>query len=98
MARRKRRQFSPDFKAEAVRLVEAGNRPLSVVARDLDLDPKSLRQWQAERQAEANPSPTGPLTSAEREELVRLRRDNRRLQMERDILKKAAAFFARENE
>ncbi len=98
MARRKRRQFSPDFKAEAVRLVEAGDRPLSVVARDLDLDPKSLRQWQAERQAEANPSPTGPLTSAEREELVRLRRDNRRLQMERDILKKAAAFFARENE
>lgn len=98
MARRKRRQFSPDFKVEAVRLVEAGDRPLSVVARDLDLDPKSLRQWQAERQAEANPSPTGPLTSAEREELVRLRRENRRLQMERDILKKAAAFFARENE
>jgi len=98
MARRKRRQFSADFKAEAVRLVEAGDRPLSVVARDLDLDPKSLRQWQAERQAEASPSSTGPLTSAEREELVRLRRDNRRLQMERDILKKAAAFFARENE
>ena len=97
MARRKRRQFSPDFKAEAVRLVEAGDRPLSVVARDLDLDPKSLRQWKEERQAEANPSPTGPLTSAEREELVRLRRENRRLQMERDILKKATAFFAREN-
>ena len=98
MARRKRRKFSPDFKAEAVRLVEAGDRPLSVVARSLDLDPKSLRQWKEERQAEASPSPTGPLTSAEREELVRLRRDNRRLQMERDILKKAAAFFARENE
>jgi transposase len=98
MARRKRRQFSPDFKAEAVRLVEAGDRPLSVVARDLDLDPKSLRQWKEERHAAASPSPTGPLTSAEREELVRLRRENRRLQMERDILKKAAAFFARENE
>jgi transposase len=98
MARRKRRQFSPDFKAEAVRLVEAGGRPLSVVARDLDLDPKSLRQWKAEHQAEANPSPSGPLTSAEREELMRLRRENRRLQMERDILKKAAAFFARESE
>lgn len=98
MAGRKRRKFSPDFKAEAVRLVEAGDRPLSVVARDLDLDPKSLRQWKEERQAEANPSPTGPLTSAEREELVRLRRENRRLQMERDILKKATAFFARENE
>ena len=98
MARRKRRQFSADFKVEAVRMVEAGDRPLSVVARDLDLDPKSLRQWKTERQAEANPSPTGPLTSAEREELVRLRRENRRLQMERDILKKAAAFFARENE
>lgn len=97
MARRKRRKFSPDFKAEAVRLVEAGDRPLSVVARDLDLDPKSLRQWKVERQAEANPSPTGSLTSAEREELVRLRRENRRLQMERDILKKATAFFAREN-
>jgi len=98
MARRKRRQFSPDFKAEAVRLVEAGDRPLNVVARDLDLDPKSLRQWKEERQAAASPSPMGPLTSAEREELVRLRRENRRLQMERDILKKAAAFFARENE
>lgn len=98
MARRKRRQFSPDFKAEAVRLAEVGDRPLSVVARDLDLDPKSLRQWKEERQAETSPSPIGPLTSAEREELVRLRRDNRRLQMERDILKKAAAFFARENE
>jgi transposase len=98
MARRKRRQFSPDFKSEAVRLVEAGDRALSVVARDLDLDPKSLRQWQEQRRAEASPSRTGPLTSAEREELVRLRRDNRRLQMERDILKKATAFFARENE
>ncbi len=98
MARRQRRHFSPDFKAEAVRLVAAGNRSLSAIARDLDLAPKSLRQWRTEAENEAHPSPTGPLTNAEREELVRLRRENRRLEMEREILKKAAAFFARENE
>jgi transposase len=97
MARRQRRQFSPEFKAEAVRLVKMGDRNLAGVARDLDLTPSSLQQWFRQGQEGTEPSVVGAITSDEREELLRLRRENKRLLIEREILKKAAAFFAKEN-
>lgn len=98
MAKRKRRKFTEKFKADAVKLVRAGNRSIGQVAADLDLTETSLREWVRRAEIEVGEGPPGALTQAEREELVRLRRENRRLQMERDILKKATAFFAKESE
>src|SRR5436190_19446147 len=87
--------YPPEFRAEAVRLVRSGQQPVAQIARDLDVSYESLRTWitQADRDAGRR---TDGLTSAEREELSRLRRDVQVLREEREILKKAAAFFARE--
>ena len=93
MGRQRRRKFSPEFKAEAVRLVTATDEPLSTIARELGVTTTSLRHWTA-----ARPQPREPLTADERSELQQLRRDIRRVEMERDILKKATAFFARQSE
>jgi transposase-like protein len=98
MTKRKRRQFTPEFKADAVKLVRAGGRSIAQTARDLDLTETALREWVRRAEIEAGEGPPGALSQAEREELVRLRRENKRLQMERDILKKATAFFAKESE
>jgi len=100
MAKRKRRSFSAEFKAEAVRLCQVGDRSIAKVAKDLDLTETALREWvrSAEVSAAVKPTEAEGLTSAEREELQRLRREVKRLQMEREILKKAAAFFAKESE
>ena len=95
--RRKRRAFTPEFRAEAVRLCKVGDRSIRQVAKDLDLTENSLREWVKRADINAGNGPPGALTTAEREELVRLRRENKRLTMEREILKKAAAFFAKEN-
>jgi transposase len=97
MAKRKRRKFTPEFKAEAVRLCQVGDRSIGQVARDLDLTETALREWAKAAAIEAGSGPPGALTTSEREELNRLRRENKRLQMEREILKKAAAFFAKES-
>jgi transposase-like protein len=97
MARRKRRSFTPEYKAEAVRLVQVGDRSVREVAKALDLTETALREWVKNAAVDAGKGPPGALTTAEREELVQLRRDNKRLEMEREILKKAAAFFARES-
>src|SRR6516162_3162177 len=96
--RRPRRAFTPEFKAEAVRLCKAGDRTIRQVAKDLDLTETALREWVKRADVDTGQGPPGALTTAEREELTRLRRENKRLQMEREILKKAAAFFAKENE
>ena len=96
MERRKRRSFTPEFRAEAVRLVRAGTKPLPQVAKDLDLTESALRNWVNEAKASQEPRPAEALSAAEREELLRLRKENRQLQMERDLLKTAAAFFAKE--
>ncbi len=89
-----RRSFSKQFKAEVVDLVrQSGNTPASV-ARDLDLTETAVRAWV--RQAEVDDGGREGLTSAEREELARLRKENRVLREERDILKRTTAFFARE--
>jgi transposase len=97
MAKRKRRKFTAQFKAEAVRLCQAGDRSVGQVARDLDLTETAVREWVKLAEVDAGKGPAGALTTAEREELTRLRRENKRLQMEREILKKAAAFFAKES-
>ena len=96
MAKRKKRTFTAEFKADAVRLCQSGDRSVAQVAADLDLTESALRVWVANAKAEAGRASIDVLTSAEREELQQLRRDVKRLQMERDILKKATAFFARE--
>ena len=95
--RRKRRKFDAAFKAEAVRLCKVGDRSIAQVAVDLDLTETALREWVKRSDIDAGDGPPGALTSDERAELTRLRRENKRLQMEREILKKAAAFFAKES-
>jgi transposase len=97
MARRKRRSFSADFKAEAVRLCKLGDRNITQIAKDLDLTETALRAWVKAAETSGAPSAENALTNAERDELLQLRRDVKRLQMERDILKKAATFFAKES-
>ena len=91
--RRERRKFTAEFKAEAVRLVEVGGKSIPQVAKELDLTESALRNWVEQARAEQQ----GGLTADERAELVRLRRDVKRLEMEREILKKATAFFAKGN-
>jgi len=97
MAKRKRRFFSSEFKADAVKLVRSG-RSVGDVARELDLVESALRGWVNRSDVDAGKGPPGALTTSERDELTRLRRENKRLQMERDILKAAATFFAKESE
>jgi transposase len=93
-SRRPRRQFDDDFKAQAVRLVLDEGKTVGAVARDLDLTETALREWVKRARADRSNGRTG-LTTAEREELARLRKENRELRTEREILKKAAAFFAK---
>jgi transposase-like protein len=96
--RRKRRAFTPEFKAEAVRLCRVGDRTITQIATDLDLTETALREWVKRADIDAGNGPPEALTTAEREEMARLRRENKRLTMERDILKAAATFFAKESE
>jgi transposase len=92
---RARRQFDNDFKAQAVRLVLDEGKTVGAVARDLDLTETALRDWVNRARADRTHGKTG-LTTTEREELARLRKENRVLREEREILKEAAAFFANE--
>jgi transposase len=93
--RRPRRQFDDDFKAQAVRWVLDEGKSVGAVARDLDLTETALREWVNRARADRTKGKTG-LTTAEREELARLRKEVRILREEREILRKAAAFFANE--
>src|SRR5580765_992692 len=94
--RRPRRRFDEDFKAQAVRLVLDEGKSVGSVARDLDLTETALREWVKRARADRTHGHTG-LTTSEREELARLRKENRILQEEREILKKATAFFAKQS-
>jgi len=85
--RRPRRKFTDEFKAGAVRLVLEDGKTVTEVARDLDLTESALRVWVDRARADRGKGKPGALTTAEREELARLRKENRRLLMERDILK-----------
>jgi transposase len=96
--RRKRRKFSEEYKAETVRLIQNSGKSIGQIALELDIGETALRRWLAQAEVEAGRGPEGALKRSEREELVELRRENQRLRMEREILKKATAFFARENQ
>src|SRR5216684_1874904 len=97
MATRKRRAFPTEFKAGAVRLVRESGKSVPTVARELDLTETALRSWVRQAEIDAGRGAPGALTTEERAELGRLRREVRTLRMERDILKKATAFFAKEH-
>ena len=96
--KRRRRRFSEEFKAETVRLIQTSGKSISKLALELGIGETALRRWVEQAEIEAGRGPAGVLTRSEREELVQLRRENHRLRMEREILKKATAFFARESE
>ncbi|MGX7829840.1 transposase [Actinokineospora sp. 24-640] len=93
--RRPRRSFTPEFKAEIVELCRRGDRSAGQVARDFDLTETAVRQWVVQAERDAGTRVDG-LTTDEREELLRLRRENRRLAEDVEILKRATAFFANE--
>src|SRR5678815_2852654 len=95
-SKKKRRHFTPEYKAEVVALVRKGGKTAGQVARDLDLTETSVRAWGRQAEIDSGKGPAGALTTAEREELAALRRENKSLRVEREILKKAAAFFAKE--
>ena len=94
--RRPRRKFTPEFKADAVRLVLKEKLPVSQVAGDLDVHETSLRGWVKQAKIDTGSGAAGALTTDERAELARLRKELRIVKEEREILKKAAAFFAKE--
>jgi transposase len=93
--RRPRRRFEDEFKEQAVRLVLDQGKSIGAAARDLDLTESSLRKWVERARADRGKGKPGVLTTVEREELGRLRKEVRELRTEREILKKAAAFFAK---
>lgn len=95
--KRPRRTFSAEFKAEAIRLVRTSGKSLSQVSRDLGLQRHSLAQWLKQADIDSGKGPPEALTTDERAELATLRKENRILREEREILKKATAFFAKEN-
>src|SRR2546428_11925844 len=94
--RRKRRSFSPEFKAESVRLVQGSEKSLGTIARELDLTETALRAWVRQAEVDAGRGRAGALTTDEREELARLRRGGKRVQRGRGILKKRPALFVNE--
>ena len=94
---RARRKFTPEFKADVVRLCRTGGESIGQVSKRLDLTQTAVRRWVEQAEVDEVGGTSNALTTAEREELRQLRRENKRLQMEREILKKAAAFFAKEN-
>ena len=93
---RSKPSYPPEFKAEAVRLVGSRDRSLSRLAKDLGVADQTLRTWV--RHAESDDGGRDALVPNEREELRQLRREVRTLRQEREILKKAAAFFAKESD
>ncbi|MDF0668142.1 MAG: transposase [Nitrospira sp.] len=92
-----RKQFSPEFKREAVQLLESGSRPAADLARELGIPRNRLYKWQTEVRARGTSAFPGGGRKERTSELARLKRELARVTEERDILKKAAAYFARES-
>ena len=92
---RRRRSFTPEFKAEIVGLCQQGDRSVSQVAKDFDLTETAVREWVKQAERDAGTRSDG-LTSTGQQELARLRRENRQLREDVEILKRATAFFAQE--
>jgi transposase len=95
--KRARRSFTDEFKAAAVQQVVGEGRSVTEVAKSLELTRSALDAWVKQSLTDAGKGAPGALTTSEKEELAQLRRENRQLKMERDILKKATAFFAKES-
>src|SRR5213078_3734453 len=93
---RARRSFTLDFKAEIVELCQRGDRSIGQVARGLDLTETAVRAWVRQAERDAGSRGDGGLSTAERQELAALRRENRRLREDLGVLKRATAFFAKE--
>jgi transposase len=93
---RVRRAFTPEFKAEIVELCQRGDRSIGQVARDFDLTETAVREWVRQAERDSGTRSDGGLTSAERQELAALRRENRQLREDLGVLKRATAFFAKE--
>ena len=87
----------PEFRQRAVELARQGDKPVAVLAKDLGISQSCLRNWMAQADTDEGGGDTTRLTSAEKKELAELRRKNRQLEVENEILKRAAAYFAREN-
>jgi transposase len=94
---RTRPPYPEEFRREAIRLARLGDKPHSRLARDLGISDVTLRNWLKEERSSRGERPGG-LSSDEREELKRLRDENAKLRIEREILRKAAVFFAREDD
>jgi transposase len=92
----KRRQFTEEYKSEAVRMWRESGRPLTQFARQLGLTPSALDRWAKQQKKAEQLGTTRTALKAEREELQRLRRENETLRQERDFLRSAAAYFAKE--
>jgi transposase len=98
MSEQNKRTYTPEFKREAVRLVTEQGYKVTEAARNLGINPSVLARWKNQLTSEGtNAFPGKGRLTPEKEELQRLRKENQRLRMERDILKKAAAFFANES-
>lgn len=95
MGRRKRRSFTAEFKAEIVRVIRTSGKSIDQIAKEYDLTESAVRSWDKRARIDEKKDPNGPLTTEERAELTRLRREMKTVTMERDFLRKAAAFFAR---
>lgn len=98
MVRRSRRKFSDEFKAETVKLIRDSDKSIGAICRDLNLTPTAVRRWVKQMDIDEGKGPAGALTTDELEELRRLRKENRVLRQERELLKKATAFFAKESQ
>lgn len=96
MARKKRRKFTVEQKKHAVRIFRGSGKTIEKVAKELDVSRASLSRWISQTKIDEGDGPAGALTTSERAELVRLRKENQVLQQEREFLKKAASFFASE--
>jgi transposase len=99
MNEQSKRAYTPEFKQEAVRLVTEQGYKVTEAARNLGINPSVLARWKSQLTSEGtNAFPGKGRLTTEKDELQRLRKENQRLKMERDILKKAAAFFANESQ
>ena len=95
--RRIRRKFTPEFKADVVRLCRTGTESIGEVCRRLDLTESAVRGWVKQAEVDEVGGTPDALTTEERQELVQLRRELKQVRMERDIVKKATAFFAKKS-
>lgn len=97
MTKKKKRSFTPEQKAAAVKIVTDSGRPVATVAQELSLSVSALRRWVKRAEANEQNTSADALSDDEKAENIRLRRENRRLLQENEFLKKASAFFAKES-